>query len=100
MPVDAFAVAPALPNNEHWWLWVPDRARCARLSGTTRLIRFSNSQAVIARSEATKQSILFFTRRDGLLRCARNDVTPISDTTARSRGAMRPRFAKTVRPAN
>src|SRR5258705_7394925 len=23
------------PNNEHWLLWVPDRARCARLSGTT-----------------------------------------------------------------
>jgi hypothetical protein len=30
--------------NTHRWLWVPDRARCARLSGTTRLIRFSNSQ--------------------------------------------------------
>jgi hypothetical protein len=25
------------PNNEHWWLWVPDRARSARLSGTTEI---------------------------------------------------------------
>jgi hypothetical protein len=28
---------------------------------------------VIARSAATKQSIFFLARRDGLLRCARND---------------------------
>src|SRR5258707_15089523 len=38
----------------------------------------------------------------GLLRrfAPRNDVAPISNMTPRSHGAMRPRFAKTVRPAN
>src|SRR5258707_5776221 len=56
------------PNNEHWWLWVPDRARCARLSGTTwiecgatildSIFKQPILRTVIARSEATKQSIL------------------------------------------
>jgi hypothetical protein len=42
---------------------------------------------------SAKQSILFLLRH-GLLRCARNDV----DTPSRSRGAMRPRFDRTVPP--
>src|SRR5712671_687724 len=41
---------------------------------------------VIARSAATKQSILSFARRDGLLRCARNDgeawITSLSPSGA------------------
>src|SRR6266436_8769303 len=39
-------------------------------------------------------------RKNGLLRrfAPRNDVAQISDTTPRSRGTMRPRFCKTVRP--
>src|SRR5437868_14402855 len=27
---------PRLAQHNHWWLWVPDRVRCAHLSGTTR----------------------------------------------------------------
>jgi hypothetical protein len=52
-------------------------------------------ETVIARSEATKQSILPFARRDGLLRFARNDVK--NSMSPRSRGAVRPSFAKLFR---
>src|SRR5216684_7624447 len=26
---------PSFTQHRHWWLWVPDRVRCAHLSGTT-----------------------------------------------------------------
>ena len=55
--------------------------------------------AVIARSEATKQSTLT-SRQHGLLRFARNDGFLISNMSTRSRGAMRPSAARTVRPTD
>jgi len=44
-------------------------AKLARMRGEIAKLCF----VVIARSEATKQSILFLARRNGLLRFARND---------------------------
>src|SRR5258707_14890258 len=103
------------PNNEHWWLWVPDRARCARLSGTTWMecgatildsifkqpilrpsLRGANGSRECAPDDRLHDEAIHssFARRNGLLRFARNDVAPISDTTPRSRGAMRPSFAR------
>src|SRR5258705_8392713 len=41
-----------------------------------------------------------FARRDGLLRCARNDGFLISNMSTRSRGARRPRFCKNRSPNN
>jgi hypothetical protein len=56
----------------------------------------ANFEAVIARSEATKQSILPFARQDGLLRLARNDVKfQIRLRVPAARGARG--FARTVR---
>jgi hypothetical protein len=50
-------------------------------------IQFSNSLPVIARSTCDEaiHTFLLSLRRDGLLRCARNDVEIVSDTTSASR---------------
>jgi hypothetical protein len=52
--------------------------------------------AVFARSKATKQSILSLR---GQMDCfASLAMTANADTTSRSRGAIRPSFARTFRP--
>src|SRR5688572_18337701 len=47
---------------------------------------------------ATKQSIASAGKKDGLLRCARNDVERALDTRPQSRDAVRPRYAISFAP--
>jgi hypothetical protein len=32
---------PSYAQHSHWWLWVPDRVRCAHLSGTTEIVQLN-----------------------------------------------------------
>src|SRR5258708_25179018 len=73
MPADALAVAPAWRNNKHRWLWVPDqRSLCSLVRDDVNFVPEAGSHFQTAET--------------------------ISDTTAHSRGAMRPSFARTTRP--
>src|SRR5258706_15740010 len=88
------------PNNEHWLLWVPDRARgaCHRARGRAPDDRLREA---IHRAAQRKNGLLRRFRLRSLSyggRVApRNDVAPVSNTASRSRGVIRPRFARTVR---
>src|SRR5438128_3893398 len=64
-------------------------------------VQFSNSRdASVIASEAKQSRAGAAKRKSGLLRrfAPRNDGAPTSDACPRSRGAMRPGFARTVRP--
>ena len=91
----------------HSWLWVPDRARCARLSGTTEIecgatILDSILKQSILRRHCERSEAIHCAaqRKNGLLRrfAPRNDGAPISDISSRSRGAMRPKFCTNRSP--
>src|SRR5258708_21004 len=98
------------PNNEHWLLWVADRARCARLSGTTWIDSIFKQPFRHGRASSRPSTSSF----SGMPQDVDARVKPghdesesvvsifkqqISDTTPRSRGARRPSFLqKTVRP--
>src|SRR5258708_32942495 len=74
MPADALAVAPAWRNNKHRWLWVPDqRSLCSLVRDDVNFVPEAGSNFQTAET--------------------------ISDTTAHSRGAMRPRFCKNRSPS-
>src|SRR5664279_2304911 len=81
--------------------WRRCRRRCAvrvspREGVVPRESGVDKKQVVIARSEATKQSILVLWL-DGLLRCARNDVAQITRVTPRSRRMTARVFSWTYR---
>src|SRR5437879_103518 len=73
MLADALAVAPAWRNNKHRWLWVPDqRSLCSLVRDDVNFVPEAGSNFQTAET--------------------------ISDTTPRSRGAMRPSFYKNHPP--
>src|SRR5260370_10994105 len=121
MPVVGRTAAPAAQHG-HSWLWVRDRARCARLSGTTEIdsifkqpilrpsLRANGSRERAPDDRLSEAIHSQDNGNNGLLRrfrlrllsyggqvAPRNDVAQISNTTPHSRGAMRPGFARTVR---
>ncbi len=59
------------------WLWIPARASLGRDDERVRM-----GFTVIARSEATKQSIFLFCCGHGLLRFARNDERPYPQSSS------------------
>src|SRR6266436_7220373 len=73
--------------NKHFWLWVPAFAR------TTIVVIARSGLSVVAqraKAEATKQSILYFARRDGLLRGACHRAARSLPSGARSRDPLAP----------
>jgi len=63
---------PSVAPHGHSWLWVPDRARCARLSGTTEIDSIFK-QPILRPSlrgvQATTQSILSLRALRGEMDC-------------------------------
>src|SRR6266404_3330464 len=52
---------PSFTQRVHWWLWVPDRVRCAHLSGTTSVV-YPTSDSIF--KQPTTAHISAFSRRD------------------------------------
>jgi hypothetical protein len=80
------------PNNEHWWLWVPDRARCARLSGTTEIDSIFKQPLRAQRSNPSRRAKEEWIASSASLLAM--TAIQFQNMTPHSRGAMHPSFAR------
>src|SRR5260370_5634849 len=111
MSVVGRTAAPAAQHG-HSWLWIPDRVRCAHLSGTTEIdsifkqpilrpsLRGANGSRERAPDDRLRDEAIHssFAWRDGLLRFARNDVKFQMRLRVLATPGARG-FARTVRPS-